>query len=45
MSKTAVIRVSPSATVLTRLVAAIDRWLMAYAEIQIRNGDIPRVGL
>ena len=45
MSKTAAIRLSPSATLLTRLVAAVDRWLMAYAEIQIRNGDVPRVGL
>jgi hypothetical protein len=37
MSKTAAIR--------SRLLAAVDRWLMAYAVIQIRNGDVPRVGL
>jgi hypothetical protein len=43
MSKTAAIRLSPS--LFSRLLAAVDRWLMAYAEIQIRNGDVPRVGL
>ena len=45
MSKTAAIRLSPSTNLFSRLVAAVDRWLMAYAEIQIRNGDVPRVGL
>jgi hypothetical protein len=45
MSKTAAIRLSPSTTLFSRLLAAVDRWLMAYAEIQIRNGDVPRVGL
>jgi hypothetical protein len=28
-----------------RLLAAIDRLLMAHAEIANRNGDQPRVGL
>jgi hypothetical protein len=45
MSKTAAIPLSPSATLLGRLLAAVDRWLLAYAEIQIRNGDVPRIGL
>jgi hypothetical protein len=45
MSKTAAIRLSPSASLFERLLAALDRWLMAYAETQIRNGDVPRVGL
>jgi hypothetical protein len=45
MSKTAAIRLSPSASLFGRLLAALDRWLMAYAETQIRNGDVPRVGL
>jgi hypothetical protein len=45
MSKTVAIPFPPSATVFSRLLAAVDRWLMAYAEIQIRNGDVPRVGL
>ncbi len=42
MSKTATIAFAPSAPLLSRLVATIDRWLMTYAEITIRNGDIPR---
>ena len=45
MSKTAAIRLSHSTIRFGRLLAAVDRWLMAYAEIQIRNGDVPRVGL
>jgi hypothetical protein len=45
MSKTAALPLSPSATLLGRLLAAIDRWLLTYAELQIRNGDVPRVGL
>jgi hypothetical protein len=43
MSKTAAL--SPSASLFERLLAALDRWLMAYAETQIRNGDVPRVSL
>jgi hypothetical protein len=42
MSRTAVIALTPSATLLSRLLATIDRWLMTYAEMTIRNGDIPR---
>ncbi len=42
MSTTAAIAFAPSATLLSRLVAAIDRGLLAYAEITIRNGDILR---
>jgi len=45
MSKTAAIRLSPTTSLFSRLLASIDRWLTAYAEIQIRNGDVPRVGL
>jgi hypothetical protein len=45
MSKTVAIRLSPSTNLLSRFLAAVDRWLMTYAEIQIRNGDVPRVGL
>lgn len=45
MSKTAAIRFSPSANLLGRFLAALDLWLMKFAEIQIRNGDVPRVGL
>jgi hypothetical protein len=45
MSKTATIALSPSNTLFGRLLAAIDRLLMAHAEIAIRNGDLPRFGL
>jgi hypothetical protein len=42
MSKTASISFAPSGTPFGRLFAAIDRLLLAYAEMTIRNGDIPR---
>ncbi|MDB5604274.1 MAG: hypothetical protein JWP25_1174 [Bradyrhizobium sp.] len=35
---------SPS-TIFGRLLALIDRVLMANAQIAIRNGDLPRIGL
>jgi hypothetical protein len=45
MSKTAAIALSPTNTLFGRLLAAIDRVLMTNAEIAVRNGDLPRVGL
>lgn len=45
MSKTAAVAFAPSHSLLHRLLAAIDRGLMAWAEINIRNGDVPRFGL
>ena len=42
MSKTASIGLLPSSTLFGRLLATLDRLLMAYAEATIRNGDIPR---
>jgi len=33
---------TPSAPLFSRLLATIDQWLLAYAEMTIRNGDIPR---
>ena len=45
MSKTATIALSPHNTFFGRCVATLDRWLMAFAEANIRNGDIPRAGL
>ena len=42
MSKTAAIAFAPSATLLSQLLAAVDRWLLTYAEMTIRNGDIRR---
>ena len=45
MSKNASIALAPSAGRFSRLVATIDRLLLAYAEMTIRNGDVPRFGL
>jgi hypothetical protein len=45
MTKTAAISLAPSTSLLGRLLAAIDRLLMASAEISNRNGDLPRFGL
>jgi hypothetical protein len=45
MSKAASIALAPSSGLFGRLFATIDRWLLTYAELQIRNGDVPRVGL
>ena len=45
MSRTASITFAPSSTAFSRLFAAIDRLLLAYAEMTIRNGDIPRCGV
>jgi hypothetical protein len=45
MSKTASIRLSPSSSLFGRLFATIDRLLLAYAEMEIRNGSVPRCGL
>ncbi|MGY8636110.1 hypothetical protein RAD15_26925 [Bradyrhizobium sp. 14AA] len=45
MSKTASVALVPSSSLFTRLVAAIDRLLMASAEISNHNGDLPRFGL
>ena len=45
MSKTAAIALPVSNTVFVRLLAAIDRALMASARIAVRNGDLPRFGL
>jgi hypothetical protein len=46
MSKTASIGLVPSsASFFSRLKTAIDRFLLAYAEATIRNGDVPRDGI
>ena len=36
---------APSAGLFNRLMANVDRLLLAYAEMTIRNGDIPRHGV
>ena len=45
MSKAASIRLAPSNNLFGRLFATIDRLLLAYAEMAIRNGDVPRCGI
>ena len=45
MSKTASIALAPSSSLFGRLMATIDRLLMASARISIRNGDLPHFGL
>jgi hypothetical protein len=35
----------PSASLLGRMMTAIDRLLMAHAELAIRNDDLPYPGL
>lgn len=42
MSRTASIAFAPAGTFFGRLFARIDRLLLAYAEMTIRNGDVPR---
>lgn len=42
MSRTASIAFAPSSSPFGRLFATLDRLLLAYAEMTIRNGDIPR---
>ena len=46
MSKTVSLKLAVSSdTLFSRLMATIDRLLMASAEIAIRNGDLPYFGL
>lgn len=45
MSKTAAAALVPSSSLFARLMAAIDSFLMASAEISNHNGDLPRFGL
>jgi hypothetical protein len=45
MSKTASVTFASSSNVFARLMASIDRLLMASARIAVRNGDLPYFGL
>jgi hypothetical protein len=45
MSKTASLDLAASNGFFSRLLASIDRALMASARISLRNGDLPRFGL
>jgi hypothetical protein len=42
MSRTASIAFLPPSTLFGRLFASLDRLLLTYAEITIRNGDVSR---
>ena len=45
MSKTISVALPQSATLLGRVLATIDRALMASARAALRNGDLPYFGL
>jgi hypothetical protein len=45
MSNATYSQIAPSRGLFTRLMAAIDRLLIASARIAIRNGDLPYPGL
>ncbi|HEY5083711.1 MAG TPA: hypothetical protein VII48_04265 [Rhizomicrobium sp.] len=45
MSDFAASGLAPSSTFFSRLMISLDRWLLAYAEAMIRNGDVPRCGI
>jgi hypothetical protein len=45
MSKIASFPVAPSASLFNRMMASVDRLLMAHARIGVRNGDLPYFGL
>jgi hypothetical protein len=45
MSQTATIALPTSDALFARLLAKLDGLLMAWAEANIRNGDVPYIGL
>jgi hypothetical protein len=45
MFSTTSLGLAPSTTFFGRLMATIDRLLMTSAQIAIRNGDLPHLGL
>ena len=45
MSKTATIALPASDTLFGRFLVKLDRLLMAWAASNIRNGDVPYIGL
>jgi hypothetical protein len=42
MSNSASLRLTPSSSFFSRLIATLDQFLLAYGEATIRNGDVPR---
>jgi hypothetical protein len=45
MSDTTSARLAPPTTLFSRVMATVDRLLMANARIAVRNGDLPPFGL
>jgi hypothetical protein len=45
MSKAAALRLAPSGNLFQRVMATIDRLLMAHARMTSGNGDLPYFGL
>jgi hypothetical protein len=45
MSSTTSLGLAPSPGLFGRLMAALDRLLMAHADFAVRNGDLPYYGL
>ncbi|HEY4205065.1 MAG TPA: hypothetical protein VGM35_08590 [Xanthobacteraceae bacterium] len=45
MSQTASTTFAPSSGFFSRLMASVDRLLMAWHHVSTRNGDVPRFGL
>lgn len=45
MSKTVSLGLTNNSSLFGRLLASLDRALMASATIAVRNGDLPRFGL
>jgi hypothetical protein len=45
MSNTTSFGLAPSAGLFGRIMATIDRLLMAHADFAVRNGDLPYFGL
>jgi len=45
MSNTALFGIVPSAGFFGRVMAQVDRLLMASARLAVRNGDLPHFGL
>jgi hypothetical protein len=45
MSKTAALSLAPSASLIARLMASVDRLLTTSARVAVRNGDLPYFGL
>lgn len=45
MSQTATVRIAAPTSLFGRLFNSLDRILLAYAEVMIRNGDVQRCNI